>query len=144
MCDDMEEDVLEASLRQTVRAQYHLHASEQGLLAWDVRRLIRLSRNLPVQAVPLGEIAELDQVHWYGHNAASPTVRSVVAHCQLMMAADLAYPILLDSAGRVMDGMHRVGKALMLGHSHVAARRFAADPAPDYQDCDPEALPYDD
>ena len=39
---------------------------------------------------------------------------------------------------------HRVGKALMLGHSHVAARRFAADPAPDYQDCDPEALPYDD
>lgn len=66
------------------------------------------------------------------------------AHCQLMMAADLAYPILLDSAGRVMDGMHRVGKALMLGHSHVAARRFAADPAPDYQDCDPEALPYDD
>ena len=37
-----------------------------------------------------------------------------------------------------------LGKALMLGHSHVAARRFAADPAPDYQDCDPEALPYDD
>ncbi|MEL3915152.1 hypothetical protein [Aeromonas caviae] len=144
MCDDMEEDVLEASLRQTVRAQYHLRASEQGLLAWDVRRLIRLSRNLPVQAVPLGEIAELDQVHWYGHDAASPTVRSVVAHCQLMMAADLAYPILLDSAGRVMDGMHRVGKALMLGHGHVAARRFAADPAPDYQYCDPEALPYDD
>lgn len=28
MCDDMEEDVLEASLRQTVRAQYHLRASE--------------------------------------------------------------------------------------------------------------------
>ncbi|ULH02164.1 hypothetical protein MF133_18865 [Aeromonas caviae] len=144
MCDDMEEDVLEASLWQTVRAQYHLRASEQGLLAWDVRRLIRLSRNLPVQAVALGEIAELDRDHWYGHGDATPTVRSVVAHCQLMMAADLAYPILLDSAGRVMDGMHRVGKALMLGHNHVAARRFAADPAPDYQDCDPEALPYDD
>ncbi|AUT41766.1 hypothetical protein C2U30_08575 [Aeromonas sp. ASNIH5] len=144
MCNDMKEDVLEASLRQTVRAQYHFRASEQGLLAWDVRRLIRLSRNLPVQAVALGEIAELDRNHWYGHGDATPTVRSVVAHCQLMMAADLAYPILLDSAGRVMDGMHRVGKALMLGHSHVAARRFAADPAPDYQDCDPEALPYDD
>lgn len=141
MCNDMEEDALEASLRQTVRAQYHFRTSEQGLLAgmW-----IRLSRNLPVQAVALGEIAELDRDHWYGHGDATPTVRSVVAHCQLMMAADLAYPILLDSAGRVMDGMHRVGKALMLGHSHVAARRFAADPAPDYQDCDPEALPYDD
>ncbi len=61
-----------------------------------------------------------------------------------MMAADLAYPILLDSAGRVMDGMHRVGKALLLGHSHIEARRFAVDPAPDYQGCDPDTLPYDD
>lgn len=104
MCDDMEEDVLEASLRQTVRAQYHFRASEQGLLAWDVRRLIRLSRNLPVQAVALGEIAELDRDHWYGHGDATPTVRSVVAHCQLMMAADLAYPILLDSAGQRWPG----------------------------------------
>lgn len=46
MCDDMEEDVLEASLRQTVRAQYHLRASEQGLLAWDVRRLARLPSSI--------------------------------------------------------------------------------------------------
>lgn len=43
-----------------------------------------------------------------------------------------------------MDGMHRVGKALMLGHSHIEARRFVVDPEPDYLDCDPEALPYDD
>jgi hypothetical protein len=31
----------------------------------------------------------------------------------------------------------------MLGHSHVEARRFGGS-CPDYQDCDPEALPYDD
>lgn len=144
MASEQQDKALEAALRQAIRAQYHFRPSEQGLLAWDVRRLVRLSRALPVQAVALGEIAELDQVHWYGHGAASPTVRSVVEHCQLMMAADLAYPILLDSAGRVMDGMHRVGKALMLGHSHIEARRFAVDPEPDYQGCDPDALPYDD
>ncbi|HDU8491388.1 TPA: hypothetical protein RG418_002387 [Aeromonas hydrophila] len=163
MASKQQDLALEAALRQAIRAQYHFRASEQGLLAWDVRRLVRLSRDLPVQAVALGEIAELDQVHWYGHDAARPTVRSVVAHCQLMMAADLAYPILLDSAGRVMDGMHRVGKALLLdsagrvmdgmhrvgkalllGHSHIEARRFAVDPEPDYQGCDPDTLPYDD
>ena len=144
MCDDMEEDALEASLRQTVRAQYHFRPSEQGLLAWDVRRLVRLSRDLPVQAVALGDIAELDQVHWYGHDAAGPTVRSVVEHCQLIMAADLAYPIILDSAGRVMDGMHRIGKALMLGHNYIDAVQFTVDPAPDYLGCDPDTLPYDE
>jgi len=93
MASEQQDKALEAALRQAIRAQYHFRPSEQGLLAWDVRRLVRLSRALPVQAVALGEIAELDQVHWYGHGAASPTVRSVVEHCQLMMAADLAYPI---------------------------------------------------
>ncbi|MFQ2124183.1 hypothetical protein ACK33G_06585 [Aeromonas jandaei] len=135
---------LEAQLRLAIRAQYHFRASEQGLLAWDVRRLVRLSRDLPRQAVALSDIAELDRDHWYGYGSATPTVRSVVEHCQLIMAADLAYPIIVDSAGRVMDGMHRIGKALLLGHSHIDAVRFVVDPAPDYQDCDPDSLPYDD
>ena len=75
MASEQQDKALEAALRQAIRAQYHFRPSEQGLLAWDVRRLVRLSRALPVQAVALGEIAELDQVHWYGHGAASPTVR---------------------------------------------------------------------
>ena len=134
----------EAQLRLAIRAQYHFRASEQGLLAWDVRRLVRLSRNLPLQAVALSDIAELDRDHWYGHGSATPTVRSVVEHCQLIMAADLAYPIILDSAGRVMDGMHRIGKALMLGHDYIDAVQFTVDPAPDYLGCDPDTLPYDE
>ncbi len=60
------------------------------------------------------------------------------------MAADLAYPIILDSAGRVMDGMHRIGKALMLGHDYIDAVQFTVDPAPDYLGCDPDTLPYDE
>ena len=135
---------LEAELRLVIRAQYHFRASEQGLLAWDVRRLVRLSRDLPLQAVALSDIAELDRDHWYGHGSASPTVRSVVEHCQLIMAADLAYPIILDSAGRVMDGMHRIGKALMLGHDYIDAVQFTVDPAPDYLGSDPDTLPYDE
>ncbi|EKB11922.1 hypothetical protein HMPREF1167_02909 [Aeromonas veronii AER39] len=134
----------EAQLRLAIRAQYHFRASDQGLLAWDVRRLVRLSRDLPRQAVALSEIAELDRDHWYGHGSATPTVRSVVEHCQLIMAADLAYPVILDSAGRVMDGMHRIGKALMLGHDYIDAVQFTVDPAPDYLGCDPDTLPYDE
>lgn len=103
-----DEDLISA-----LRAQYHFRPAPEGLLAWDVRRLVRLSSGLPVRAVPLSQIAELDSEHWYGHGNIRPTVRSIVEHCQLMQAADLAYPIILDSAGRVMDGMHRVSKALM-------------------------------
>jgi hypothetical protein len=131
-------------LISSIRAQYHFRPSAEGLLAWDVRRLIRLGRELPVRYVPLGQIAELDKDHWYGHGSVRPTVRSIVEHCQLMLAADLAYPIILDSEGRVMDGMHRVSKALMQGATHVDAVQFEQDPAPDYVDCDPDTLPYDD
>ncbi|MCS3459742.1 hypothetical protein [Aeromonas sp. BIGb0445] len=128
----------------SIRAQYHFRPAPEGLLAWDVRRLVRLSRALPVRAVPLAQIAELDSVHWYGHGGVQPTVRSIVEHCQLMLAADLAYPIILDSAGRVMDGMHRVSKALMQGATHIDAVQFGQDPMPDFVDCDPDTLPYDD
>ena len=131
-------------LISSIRPQYHFRPAPEGLLAWDVRRLVRLSRGLPVQAVPLAQLAELDSEHWYGHGNIRPTVRSIVEHCQLMLAADLAYPIILDSAGRVMDGMHRVSKALMQGHTHIDAVQFGQDPVPDYVDCDPDSLPYDD
>ena len=46
---------------RSLRRQYHFRPGPNGLRAWDVHRLIRLSRGLPVQAVPLADIAELDE-----------------------------------------------------------------------------------
>ncbi len=127
-----------------VRAQYHFRTSEQGLLAWDVRRLIELSKDLPVRSIPLSDIAEIDENHWYAHGAVVPTCRSLIEHYRLIEASDLSYPIILDQRGRVMDGMHRVCKALLSGIADIAAVQFRVDPEPDYINCDPESLPYDD
>ena len=44
-----------------MRKQYFFRSSPRGLLAWDVDRLVHLSRNLPVRALPLGEISALDE-----------------------------------------------------------------------------------
>jgi hypothetical protein len=41
-----------------------------------------------------------------------------------------------------MDGMHRVCKAVLEGVDRIPAVQFNADPAPDFIDCNPEALPY--
>jgi hypothetical protein len=43
-----------------------------------------------------------------------------------------------------MDGMHRVGKALLNGQVDIEAVRFVRDPKPDYVGVDPDALPYDE
>lgn len=125
-----------------VRPQYHFRESDAGLLAWDVRRLIELSQTLPVVDVPLSSIAELDANRWFTHS--EPTCRSVAEHAQLIESADIRYPIILDSAGRVMDGMHRVCKALALGMSTIPSVRFERDPDPDTIGKGPDELPYED
>ena len=56
---------------------------------------------------------------------------------------DLGFPIQLSSDGRVMDGMHRVAKAVLAGHDTIEAVRFVDDPEPDYVGVHPNDLPYD-
>ncbi len=127
-----------------IRAQYYFRDSDQGLLAWDVRRLVELTRDFPVKQIRLTEIAELDETHWYEHEGDSPTCRSLLQHMRLIDEVDLRYPIILDEDGRVMDGMHRVCKALREGNNEVPAVQFDTNPQPDFVDCEPEKLPYDD
>jgi hypothetical protein len=127
-----------------IRAQYYFRQSDQGLLAWDIRRLIELSSDFPIEHIRLADIAELDETHWYAHEGDSPTCRSLLLHMQLIDEADLDHPIILDQDGRVMNGMHRVCKAVREGKDKVLAVRFAANPEPDFVGCDPNELPYDD
>jgi hypothetical protein len=130
-------------MTSTLRAQYHFRQSSRGLLAWDVRRLVALSKELSVQEVPVAEILELDECHWYSQGSEQPTCRSVTEHCSLIQAADLSFPIILDASGRVMDGMHRVCKAHLLGIPSVKAVQFRQTPEPDFIGRQPDTLPYE-
>ncbi|MDE0886251.1 MAG: hypothetical protein OSB70_12045 [Myxococcota bacterium] len=126
-----------------MRKQYHLWPSDQGLQAWDVARLIELSRDLPRQMVPLLSIREFDEVYWFDGEYQKPTCRKVLEHLQLIQETDLSYPIILGADGRVMDGMHRAAKAFLEGRSEIEAVRFASDPVPDTVGVRPEDLAYD-
>lgn len=127
-----------------MRKQYHLRDSEFGLLAWDVHGLIKATRSLQASSVPLADIRELDQPYWYQTGDVLPTCRDLIAHMQLLLAADLGYPIILAADGSVMDGMHRVAKALLRGDTHALAVRFPVTPEPDFVGIAADALPYDD
>lgn len=125
-----------------MRKQYHFRPSAHGHTAWDVHRLIGLTAELPREDVPLTAIGEIDSAYWFSHGY-SPTVRAVVEHLRLVIAADLSYPIILDPDGLVMDGMHRVARALLEGHPTITAKRLTAMPPPDYSDVQPSDLPYE-
>ncbi len=90
-----------------MRKQYHFRESEKGLLAWDVHRLIELSFGLPVEQVPLSDIAELDETFWYGLEGDRPTCRSVALHAGLMERS--TFPSHHPVQRRQGDGRHAQG-----------------------------------
>lgn len=125
-----------------MRKQYHFRPSNHGYHAWDVDRLISLSSGLGIQEIPLSDISELDEDYWFSGDPQAFTCRSIAEHALLIEKANLEYPIIMCSGRRVMDGMHRVLKALNSGKSVIDAVIFDKDPEPDYTDVMPDDLPY--
>jgi hypothetical protein len=72
----------------------------------------------------------------------APTVRNVVEHARRMLEADLSYPVILGHDGRVMDGMHRIARALLEGQAEISAVRFPSPVEPDYRNVQPDDLLY--
>jgi hypothetical protein len=127
-----------------MRKQYSFWPGVGGFDAWDVDRLIRLSAHLPVKQVALDTIGELDSVYWFDDVSERPTVRKVLEHLRLIEEVDVSCPVILGTDGHVMDGMHRIARALLDGHDTINAVQFEVQPEPDYRGCQPDELPYDE
>jgi hypothetical protein len=131
-----------ALLNGGVRKQYNFWPwpTDDGASdAWDVDRLIELTDGFPVKEVPIDSIWQLDTPHW-----GTITPRDLAVHVRLLDETDLAHPIILSADGRVMDGMHRVVKALVEGRATIAAVQFDVQPQPDFRHCRPEDLSYEE
>jgi hypothetical protein len=125
-----------------MRKQYSFWPGNEGLDAWDVDKLIVLSHDLPTEKVDIDSIDQVDTNYWFSDDFWPPTVRLIVEHVQLIQEVDTSYPIILGPGGRVMDGMHRVARAMLDGRSTIDAVRLDLLPPPDFRNCIPKDLPY--
>jgi hypothetical protein len=124
--------------------QYHSRQTNKGRYIWDVDNLIRLSKNFTIIDIPLSEIKELDENYWYDcPNGSPPILRNIAVHAKLIYESDLSYPIILSNDKKIMDGAHRVCKALIEGNKTIKAVQFKQEPAPDFIDVDIGSLPHD-
>ena len=100
-------------------------------LVYNVERLWVLAQELPVQTIALSQVeGELDYPYcWF--KTSQPSPRAVARHAQLIYEADFSHPIILSAKGIVMDGVHRIAKAWLLGMTTIQAVQFAQDPEPD-------------
>jgi ParB-like chromosome segregation protein Spo0J len=65
---------------------------------------------------------------WYSYEKL--TLREMVMHMNAVNKADLSKPIILDEDGELMDGRHRIMKAMLTGVATIKAVRFDENPSP--------------
>jgi hypothetical protein len=100
-------------------------------LVWYTERLWAEARTLKPFDIELSAIRELDRDCWFDGGRKQPTLREVAGHCHRINAANLEWPIILNADGSLMDGGHRVCKALLDGRRTIRAVQFAVMPDPD-------------
>lgn len=94
-----------------------------GKHSWSVPRLIKLSESLQVFEAPIDALNV-----WNVYEKL--TLRDMVMHFNAVNNAKLDYPIILDEDGELMDGRHRIMKAMLLGHKTIKTVRFDENPEP--------------
>ena len=127
---------------ENMRKQYHSRWVGSDLQTWNVQRLTRLAKGQEPVLVPLTDITELDELWWYQAENDVPTPRSLSEHMVLVQETDLTYPIILCQDGRLMDGMHRVVKALLEGRNSIEAVKLIPTPTPDHVNIDVSTLDF--
>lgn len=111
--------------------QKHSTTTGQGSATWKTARLWELARGLPVRRVPLTELRDFKENCWF-EEGEQPSCQAIALHARRIYEADLSYPVILSATGGLMDGLHRVSKAWLMGHTEIAAVQFVEDPEPDF------------
>lgn len=119
-------------VRRTSSKYIALGGSAHQIHVWISDDLRNEAKALPVRDIPLKDIAELKRDMWFIQGVVEPTVQNVAEHARRIYDADLTCPIIISSQGVLLDGLHRVAKAFILGLKTISAVRFVVDPKPSY------------
>ncbi len=95
---------------------------------YNVHAACLLAQDLPVKKLVIDDM----NIHYV--SPCHDTFRSFVEHIKLVNDADLSYPIILNQDGAIIDGMHRLAKAILLGKKTIKAKRFIKDPPSCYRE----------
>ncbi len=96
---------------------------------WIHTHLIWNARELEIVQMPIDELQLEMQLLWKMEN-----IRDFIVHMEKVNNADLNYPIIVSAEGHVMDGMHRIVKAILRGNKSVRGVKFPVTPPPDYKE----------
>ena len=94
---------------------------------WTVTNLIARAKDLEAFDLPLAAIYSGSEV-WTPVGSAY----GIAHHVRRALDVDTSFPIIMCQQGFIMDGWHRVLRALIDGKTTIKAVRFAETPPYDY------------
>ncbi len=97
---------------------------------WETASLIEKSKDLDIGVYEIDTKYLMDEnLMWKLTN-----VRDYCVHYKRVQRADLSKPIILRNDGYIMDGWHRIIKAISCGIKHLPSKQFIVNPEPDFTD----------
>lgn len=109
------------------RAGRDENVSGLGDRVWKIQDLLKAVENEPTYEVPL---AFLDlSSHTFEQEGG---LIDFAQHMKHVMECDLSQPIIFDQWGRILDGRHRLVKALIKGKTTILAKKIPDGTQPTY------------
>lgn len=101
---------------------------------WSAKRLIKKSKGLKVFKLQLAAL-DLD-----GLPFNIDSTHSLIFQIKRVKDTKLKYPIILNKEGMILDGWHRVIKAIIKGNKTIKAVRFKENPSKNIKQKEEEIL----
>lgn len=93
---------------------------------YNIHAAILLARDIEAEEVP---------IRFISRSLPAPCddrLMDFAAHVKAVNDADLSYPILMSDTGSIIDGRHRLVKAMLEGRDTILCKQFEKDPAACY------------
>jgi len=98
---------------------------------WKATSLYKAAKDLPIFQFDITGVNVEEVLRWKLVN-----LRDYLNHYQRVAQANLSKPLILRSDGYIMNGWHRVIKALFENKKYLPAQKFSVDPEPDSKEDD--------
>lgn len=108
------------------------NAFTSGNERWDLSTLIEASEGLPTFELNLMSL-NLEAMPWRFERW---NYDSFLFHYKRCEEVDRSYPIIVGPTGYILDGWHRIAKAIMNGDETISAIRLKVMPTADQTDID--------
>ena len=93
---------------------------------WSVARLIKLAEDFPVYEVP---VFTFPTYFWPWEDEQN--LDTFISHVNRVQNSDLDIPLLISPSGGIIDGLHRLCKAVLEKKETIKVKYFKELPSPD-------------